>query len=151
MENKFKVLLNNSFLYNNSNTNLTKNYPDLNNEELEVFENFLRNCYKKINYRNKESWWTKGNNSKKINTDTAKYFEEKIIWHLHVNKDLNEDNNGLSINYEIYPGKTAKYVICYYKEEINSGTYIYILSFSEHPYGVSWQEIEEHISQIKYF
>lgn len=151
MKNNFKILLNNAFLYKKSTTALAKNYLDLNSIELEVFEIFLRNSYKKINYRNKESWWTKGSNSKKINTDTAKYFEEKTIWHLHVSEELNEDISGNTINYEIFPGKTAKYVICYYKEEIDLMTFIHILSFSEHPHGITWEEIENHISQIKYF
>lgn len=151
MESKFKVLLNNSFLYKKSNTSLTKNYPDLNIEELYVFERFLINCYKKISYRNKESWWIKESQSKKIETDTARYFEEKCIWHLHVGASLEEESNGKYINHEIYPGTTAKYVICYYKEELNSVMFIHILSFSKHPHGVSWEEIENHISQIKYF
>lgn len=151
MENNFKILLNNAFLYDKSTTPLAKNYIDLTAEELLIFEQFLRTCYKKFDYRNKESWWTKANSSKKIDTDTARYFEDKCIWNLHINQKFCEDLTGKTINYEIYPGKTAKYVIYYYKEKIISCVFIHVLSFSEHPHGYTWTAIEHHISKVKYF
>ena len=141
MENNFKVLLNNAFLHNRTGHALVKNYPDLVDEELEVFEIFLRQCYKKINYRNKESWWKYENGNTKLKTEAARFFEKEKIWHLHINKNLSENNLGKTINYEIYPGNTAKYVIFYSKEEKNLITSINILSFSKHPHDVTWQEV----------
>lgn len=151
MASNFEVVLNNSFLNCSSNNCFTKNYPDLSNDELLIFEAFLRTCYKKITYRNKESWWARASKSKKLTTDSAKYFEDKAIWHLHLDQYIQENTAGKYINYEIYPGNTAGFIICYYKEIRESVTVIHILSFSSHPVGKTWEDIEKHISKIKYF
>lgn len=111
-------------------------------ENLRNFNDFMKNMYNKLPFRNKATWYRYSSLSKRkdnlLTNIGAITSQKENLWHTHYYHSCTVKKNKKFLSNENYPGETSGFLIFYKKINLND----YVIYFcASHPYGPEWDDL----------